>query len=40
MSRKFNIAELRGELAKYQLKLVKNWTDPKQWFGVLLFQKS
>lgn len=38
ISRKFDLAVLQKNLAKQGLKTVKIWTDPQQWFGVILCQ--
>jgi dimethylhistidine N-methyltransferase len=36
ISRKFNLAQLSQELAQHQLAPCHIWTDPQQWFGVML----
>lgn len=38
ISRKFDLKEMQGYLAKQGLKLQQSWTDPKQWFGLMLCQ--
>ncbi len=38
VSRKFNLAVLQTDIEAKGLKLKKVWTDPKQWFGLILFQ--
>jgi L-histidine Nalpha-methyltransferase len=38
ISRKFDVAVLQKDLEKQGLKTVKIWTDPQQWFGVILCQ--
>ncbi|MDJ1177497.1 L-histidine N(alpha)-methyltransferase [Roseofilum sp. BLCC_M91] len=40
ISRKFNIQTVQAELAGKGLKPVAAWTDPKQWFGLILSQKA
>lgn len=40
ISRKFNIQTVQAELAKKGLKPIAAWTDPKQWFGLILSQKA
>ncbi|MBD2543014.1 L-histidine N(alpha)-methyltransferase [Planktothricoides raciborskii] len=39
ISRKFDFAHKQEYLKDRGLKLVKAWTDPKEWFGLLLCQK-
>lgn len=36
ISRKFNLEDLQTQLQKTGLETVKVWTDPKQWFGLVL----
>ncbi|MGB7275651.1 MAG: L-histidine N(alpha)-methyltransferase [Geitlerinemataceae cyanobacterium] len=38
ISRKFDLAVLQKDLERQGLKTVKTWTDPQQWFGVILCQ--
>lgn len=38
ISRKFEIQPLQADLQRFGLTPVKVWTDPNQWFGLLLFQ--
>lgn len=38
VSRKFDLAVLQKEIEAKGLKIKKVWTDPKQWFGLSLFQ--
>jgi gamma-glutamyl hercynylcysteine S-oxide synthase len=38
ISRKFNLATIQQELAKHSLITVQQWTDPQQWFGLVLCQ--
>lgn len=38
ISRKFNLEEMQDFLAKHNLKTVKFWTDPQNWFGLILTQ--
>lgn len=38
ISRKFNLTSLQKQLEYKHLKTVKIWTDPKQWFGLILCQ--
>ena len=40
ISRKFNLAKIQQELQAQGLKPLQVWTDPKQWFGLFLAQKS
>ncbi len=39
ISRKFNLKTLQTELQARGLVPIKTWTDPQQWFGLLLCQK-
>lgn len=39
ISRKFELKQMQDYLAKQKLKLLQSWTDPKQWFGLLLCQR-
>jgi dimethylhistidine N-methyltransferase len=39
ISRKFNLKTLQQQLQAQGLIPIKTWTDPKQWFGLLLCQK-
>lgn len=38
ISRKFDLRVLQQELQAKNLKLLQAWTDPKQWFGLMLTQ--
>ncbi|MBE9187935.1 L-histidine N(alpha)-methyltransferase [Microcoleus sp. LEGE 07076] len=38
ISRKFNLNKVKKELSERGLKSVQVWTDPKQWFGLMLCQ--
>lgn len=38
ISRKFSLVILQQELAKHHLIAIQQWTDPQQWFGLMLFQ--
>ncbi|TFI52686.1 L-histidine N(alpha)-methyltransferase [Mastigocladus laminosus UU774] len=38
ISRKFDLAIMQKELENKGLKTLKIWTDPKQWFGLILCQ--
>ncbi|RCJ22453.1 dimethylhistidine N-methyltransferase [Nostoc sp. ATCC 43529] len=38
ISRKFDLANMRKQLERHKLKTLKTWTDPKQWFGLILCQ--
>jgi L-histidine Nalpha-methyltransferase len=38
ISRKFELKEMQSYLAKQGLKLQQSWTDPQQWFGLMLCQ--
>jgi len=40
ISRKFNLNTVQEELASRGLMPVQVWTDPKQWFGLMLCQMS
>ncbi len=40
ISRKFDLAVMQQELQVQGLKTLAVWTDPKQWFGLILSQKS
>ncbi|MGF1498470.1 MAG: L-histidine N(alpha)-methyltransferase [Elainellaceae cyanobacterium] len=40
ISRKFNLDAMGRSLQGYGLKPVQTWTDPQQWFGVMLTQMS
>lgn len=40
ISRKFDLALAQKELQSRGLKTLAVWTDPKQWFGLILSQKS
>ncbi len=40
ISRKFNLEEMQSDLEKQGLETLKVWTDPQQWFGMLLCQKA
>jgi dimethylhistidine N-methyltransferase len=39
ISRKFNLATMAANLEKHHLQPLHSWTDPQQWFGVMLCQK-
>jgi dimethylhistidine N-methyltransferase len=38
ISRKFDLANLQKQLQSKHIKTVKIWTDPKEWFGLILCQ--
>jgi dimethylhistidine N-methyltransferase len=38
ISRKFDLTTLQAELNSQGLKIMQSWTDPNQWFGLLLCQ--
>jgi len=38
ISRKFNLEEMKQYLPNKGLEIITIWTDPKQWFGVILSQ--
>ena len=38
ISRKFNLLNLTSYLETLQLKTIQTWTDPNQWFGMMLCQ--
>jgi L-histidine Nalpha-methyltransferase len=38
ISRKFDLVVMQKELETHGLKTLKTWTDPKQWFGLILCQ--
>ncbi|MBD2413471.1 dimethylhistidine N-methyltransferase [Nostoc calcicola FACHB-389] len=38
ISRKFDLANMQKQLEVHGLKTLKIWTDPKQWFGLILCQ--
>jgi uncharacterized SAM-dependent methyltransferase len=38
ISRKFNLKTMQAELQARGLVPIKTWTDPQQWFGLLLCQ--
>ncbi|MEC4813090.1 MAG: L-histidine N(alpha)-methyltransferase [Scytonema sp. PMC 1069.18] len=38
ISRKFDLATLQKQLKVHGLKTLKTWTDPQQWFGLILCQ--
>jgi L-histidine Nalpha-methyltransferase len=40
ISRKFNLAKMEKYLSDRNLNLIKTYTDPQQWFGLLLVQLS
>lgn len=40
VSRKFNLQEISQVLRKYQLPVVKTFTDQNNWFGLLLCQRT
>ncbi|BAY94770.1 MULTISPECIES: L-histidine N(alpha)-methyltransferase [unclassified Tolypothrix] len=39
ISRKFDLANMQKQLEMQGLKTVKTWTDPQQWFGLILCQR-
>lgn len=39
ISRKFNLELMKQELQSKNLKPIQSWTDPKQWFGLILCQR-
>ncbi|MEI6065013.1 MAG: L-histidine N(alpha)-methyltransferase, partial [Pseudanabaena sp. ELA748] len=38
ISRKFNLDEIARQLKSQGLETIKIWTDPQQWFGLVLCQ--
>jgi len=38
ISRKFDLANMQKQLEIHGLKTLKTWTDPKEWFGLILCQ--
>jgi L-histidine Nalpha-methyltransferase len=38
ISRKFNLVNMQKQLETHGLNTLKTWTDPKQWFGLILCQ--
>ena len=40
ISRKFNLEKMQANLEQIGFKTVQVWTDPQQWFGVILYQFS
>ncbi|MEH2072304.1 MAG: L-histidine N(alpha)-methyltransferase [Nostoc sp.] len=38
ISRKFDLANMQQQLEIHGLKTLKTWTDPQQWFGLILCQ--
>jgi L-histidine Nalpha-methyltransferase len=38
ISRKFDLVNMQKQLETHGLKTVKTWTDPKEWFGLILCQ--
>jgi dimethylhistidine N-methyltransferase len=38
ISRKFDLEQIQQDLAKQGLKPLQTWSDPKQWFGLILCQ--
>ncbi|MBD2515164.1 L-histidine N(alpha)-methyltransferase [Nostoc sp. FACHB-973] len=38
ISRKFDLANMQKQVEAHGLKTLKIWTDPKQWFGLILCQ--
>jgi L-histidine Nalpha-methyltransferase len=40
ISRKFNLANMQKQLEMQGLKTIKIWTDPQQWFGLILCQHN
>lgn len=39
ISRKFNLSEMESYLSKYNLNIIKTYTDKQQWFALILAQK-
>ncbi|MBE9061342.1 L-histidine N(alpha)-methyltransferase [cf. Phormidesmis sp. LEGE 11477] len=39
ISRKLNLQEMSSVLSRHKLTIVNNFTDTKQWFGLLLYQR-
>lgn len=39
ISRKFNLSQMENYLENQGFKIIKNWTDQQQWFGVILTQR-
>lgn len=39
ISRKFNLSTIQGYLQDRDLPIAHTWTDPKQWFGLILCQR-
>ncbi|MEM8806018.1 MAG: L-histidine N(alpha)-methyltransferase [Cyanobacteria bacterium P01_G01_bin.38] len=39
ISRKFSLSQMREELAQHRLKIVRSFTDAKDWFGLILCQR-
>ncbi|MEB3232192.1 MAG: L-histidine N(alpha)-methyltransferase [Leptolyngbyaceae bacterium] len=39
ISRKFTLKEMQQYLQAKRLPIINTWTDPKQWFGILLCQR-
>ena len=40
ISRKFNLQQMEQYLGRHNLAVIKTYTDPQQWFGLLLCQKQ
>ncbi len=40
VSRKFDLQQIQQQLRSHHLEPVHVWTDPKQWFGVILSQRT
>jgi L-histidine Nalpha-methyltransferase len=38
ISRKFNLATIQVQLAAQGLNMIQTWTDPQEWFGLILCQ--
>ncbi|MFN4856729.1 MAG: L-histidine N(alpha)-methyltransferase, partial [Pseudanabaena sp.] len=38
ISRKFNLEKVQAQLRSQGLATIKIWTDPQQWFGLVLCQ--
>ncbi len=38
ISRKFDLGDMQKQLKTHGLETLKTWTDPKQWFGLILCQ--
>jgi L-histidine Nalpha-methyltransferase len=40
ISRKFDLANMQKQLQSQGMKTLKTWTDPQQWFGLILCQRD